>query len=278
MQDIYYRSPEEQKANLESQIKRFCPALIFHQLHWVDKPTHFVIDDISPHFPYLSVEEKTKRLENFTHNRLQFLSLFTLCESLTLIGSPLLQQIDPEIALVVFPGAGANTVKLILDHQGLFNRFRAILIGASRIKNSETGLTESIFLSEIRTKPKETKVIKTVIVIDDVIDTAATIKAVKRELSCHNATWYAATPILLSPFFYEGRNNFPSSVEAYQGILASLVIGAKEPPPINSLSSFLEQGQKAERLIERSLTYVSSNEDRIYLLETLSDLRNMVRY
>lgn len=118
------------------------------------------------------------------------------------------------------------------------------------------------------------KEISTVIVLDDVISSGRTIEAVKVQAghAFPNAVWYAASWI----------SQYKPSYLGYEDILTALTIRKKgvSMAPINSLSTLVDNHQRAKSFAERNLLDPESFLRLINDISSYSNLssRNVVSY
>lgn len=283
MQDRYLLRPaEEQAAYLADKLRILYPNLEFDKFEWIGNPNmHLVIDDLSCKSTDPAVTKAISTFESSCNGFIKVYSISQLTKTLEKSIRFLLDEQRQEKALLIFPGEGAETVKSVLSPNLLID-LPSVVVPAKRIKDPQSGKVLGTDLSwdkrilEDLVSEGEPHVF---IVIDDVIDSGRTIIDLKRKIGSENVRWYAATPVAFSPLTHEGKESFPSSIEGYKKIFASVVLqGVTNPVPLNSLSSFVEGGKKTEKLVGKCLGYyvVPGNENDF--INSLLQLRLLFGY
>lgn len=266
MREIYIqRSDSERKARMETELRATFPRLHFAMAEWIGNPNaHLVIDDITVN---ANGQEVTDGISMFSFYCRKGITVYPITDLTTSLATDLaefLGKLDPNRTMIILPGEGALTVRNALPKQ-LFENFPSVIVKARRIKDPETGDAIGVALpgarEDIQTAIEDLP-IENILVVDDVIDTGKTIQELQREANIPYAAWSAAAPIMYSPLPY-GRNLlFPTSVEGYDDLYAAMIIqGESNPVPLNSLSSFLEGGEKTDRLIAKCLAQYVDAQD-----------------
>lgn len=280
MQDIY-RPIQESRPYAALELENTHPNLLFRNFSWIDDPRkHLVIDDISAKFVGLEVKAAVAMAEALCRGGIKIYEMDDLVRNLYVELSPFLESRNPAKTLLVFPGEGAQTVKDCMP-QDVIARFPWITLEAHRIKDSQ-GEVLGIDLSNVQELLDAlggSDAIEDVIVIDDVIDTGSTLNAIRQAAEADHLSWFAAAPIVYSPLIYPDRKSFPSSIEGYEKVFAAEVIqGVNNPTPLNSLTSFVEGGEKTDRLVKKCLDLFVAPEDAQAFLDTLFRLHGVLVY
>lgn len=281
MKERFLEVPEDRSLDLRSELRRLFPKLEFRRFEWVGDPNiHLAIDDLTFREDSELIKNAAKNLEDCCQGQLRIYPITSITEGMVELTTGLLRTCDPESTLIIFPGEGAISVRDNLPQRMIVD-FRSVVVEARRIRNREKGTIEGIEMPGVKRNldiATNKMSLKTVLVIDDVIDTGSTINELRKEAAYPNTKWYAATPIMFSPLSYNGRINFLSSVEGYEKIFASLIVQGKENPvPLNSLSSFVEGSEKTQRLVGKCLDYYVKPEERALFVNSLLQLRCALR-
>lgn len=242
---------------------------------------HLVIDDLSCQVRDTRISQAVRVFERSCNGAVKVYSVSLLCAELEASMEGLLENCDPQKTVMVFPGEGAETVKAVLSNK-LRNQFRTISVAAKRMKDAKSSEIIGIDLPWPREKfdeVTETEKISTVIVFDDVIDSGATLQAVNKKLIYSNASWYAGALIIFCPLPYAEHEPYVYSVEGYEKVFASVILqrGGNQVP-LNSLSSFVEGGEKCEKLVEHMLRQFVGPQDRDQFVGSLLALRELLGY
>lgn len=282
MKDIFSRLVEEEIAAAKDTVNKRFPKLMYESFLWVDDPSRrLAIDDVSYRVSDPLVQTEIQKhiavIKIVTNNGLVVYSLIDLTKKLTDIMKPTIDIIDRNKTLIIYPGEGAQTVRSIAQ---IPSDFPTLVIPARRIKDPETGKTIGTDLPTI-TDTISTDEIETVLVIDDVIDTGNTLISLKEKLGLHQSRWLGATPMMFSPVIYSDRPPNGSSIDQYDEVFAGVLIqGRKNPIQLNSLSSFIESGEKRDRLISecRNAFFPKSQDHYDRFTNATVQIRNLLAH
>lgn len=278
MQDIFFRLKGEQQAAHELRVKKSFSKLEFKKLELVDSTTHLVLDDLSYRLPNKEVLDIIKGFEFSCNRGIKVYPVKKLTIDLEKTLLDFLTKCDLGKTVIIYPGEGAETVKSAMT-SGILDSFQAITVSAKRLK-SQTGEVTGIDLpwgKEVLKDIADISKVNTLLIIDDVIDSGKTIQALKSNMGFPEATWYAAALIVYSPFFCEERKGFDSSIDGYERIFASVVIEG-DKISLNSLSSFVEGGQKTELLVNKCLSQYVREVDKPLFIDSLLQLGRLFGY
>lgn len=262
---------EVQEQALREKIRKEYPFLYMDYFLLVDtQTTRLVIDDIS-YRAQAPVKDEIETLTLSCKGWVEVYDARALTFALAQKISRLLNTVDPRRTLIIFPGNGARVVKDLLP-QDLLGDIKSLELPAQR-KITSNGIVDGVTLYDITRARKVAGDIRleTLIVLDDVIVTGATLTATREAFPGRSVEAFAGSLFTLSPL-QRKRTNKSTSIEDYRFIITSIVYqGATGIPPLNSLSTLIGDSEKSNTVRTKYLQdYV---EDKKTFLEAVKQLR-----
>jgi hypothetical protein len=271
---------EVKQAEAESRISKEFPTLAFDRFMLVDPATtRLAIDDVS----YRARKPLTEELAALTSSLVGELKVYdveALAKALEPRVTSLLQEKDPERTLLVFPGTGANVVLQLLM-ENVISDFIAkngqlAKMPTKRLVNAKTGEIEGVEIVGVEVLRKGfQRSVDTIIVLDDVIASGATLDTIQAQLQIPSKDWYAETLMTLSPLQNRKRSTTARLLffEYYQSVQSPIVYqGTTGIPPLNSLSTLIGTSEKSELVRSRYIDKYVNNKD--LFMDSIASIRN----
>lgn len=249
---------------------------------WIEShSSHCVIDDLTCRIRDLRVAKAVQVFQASCTGAVKVYSATALTARLEIMMKGLADSCDPDHTLLIFPGEGAQAVKASLSRQ-FRKRFRSISVIARRVRDPKTGRVRSIDLpwsEQCLRKLVTRENIRILIVLDDVIDTGATLEALKKKVSRKNIAWYAGAPLIVSRLHCAEEATYKTRLERYEQVFATVMLEARNSlVSLNSLSSFLEGGEKTNRLVAKFLNQYVGSFNRTRFIEAIQTLGVLLGY
>lgn len=165
-----------------------------------------------------------------------------------------LEKSQGKTTIMMFPMNGALVIKNLLGDN--FEDYPLVDVQTQRRIDMTTGATLGVDISN----QEEIKEIlsrlepENIIIVDDVIVTGSTLRAIKNAFSIDSTSqWYACSLMALSPLQNRQRSKTsPSSIEGYDSINAVVVYqGLSGTPAVNSLSTLIGDSDKSNAVRSR---------------------------
>lgn len=264
---------EVQELALREKIGKEYPSLYTEDFLLVNTQTTLLaIDDIS-YRSRSSIQDEIEMLILSCKGWVEVYDARALTKILAQKLCRLLDVVNTQRALIFFPGNGAKVVKDLLP-ENLLSDLVTIEIPARR-KIAVNGAVERVTLSDItRLRKIATEMnLGTLIVLDDVIVTGATLTAVREALPARTVQAFAGSLFTLSPFQNRRRANTPSSIESYNSIITSVIYqGTTGIPPLNSLSTLIGSSEKSKAVRTKYIEdYVEEKEAFLSTVQLLQE-------
>src|SRR3989344_168576 len=231
------------------KVERDYPRLYMDKLKLVDtQSTRLAIDDVS-YCAKESIQEYIELLALSCKGWLEVYDAESLIQGLSQKIGEFLTVLDKEKSLLIFPGNGAKVLKDLMPEE-LVGGFPSIEISTQRKVDPQTGAVLGV---DIIRKPKIDTKIDNILIVDDVIATGTTLRAIKDSISLRNANWFACSMMTLSPIQNRQRSKESAcGIDGYSSITCPIVYqGTTGTPPLNSLSNFIGVSEKSEMVRER---------------------------
>lgn len=268
----------------EQTIKDRFPNLEYSEFRIVDNSRERLgIEDVSIAIPEKD-EQVRESVESFImacKGFIYFYSAQDLSARLNDKLDSLLGQLDPKKTLLVFPGNGAKTTKDLMRPE-IFKFFGTLDLEVMRVLEDNMSVSRVNVLTgknEIRkVLPKK---IEACVLIDDVLLTGSTAQSSRQFLSplVDEVQWYGSTWMALSPLQSKTRRDndaYKSSLPGFSRVVTVVLYqGTNGVPANNSLSSFIESGERSKIITERyKEKYVEDLETFETALDSLRRLKN----
>ncbi len=187
-----------------------------------------------------------------------------------LLNWPGWESLDKKETLIIFPGNGAEIVKIFLnsENSNFLKEWENIKVDARR--EWKPGENPRSFVDTIGDKKEFFLKYKDIIVIDDVISSGSTIQKLYKENEAYfpNAKWRFLSWVSLpetnkteemayETFSSQNLNLYDKNNEEIIQDKNNKKTGKK--PPINSISTFLEKKDRAENYARRNLGQNADN-------------------
>jgi hypothetical protein len=192
----------------------------------------------------------------------------------------ILEKLDPEKSILIFPGNGAQTVKQLIRPE-IFKFFSWLDLDVRRILSEKMSVNRvDVTTGRNVVRERLPSKLNSCVVIDDVLMSGSTAQSVRSFLDPRDdLEWYAATWMTLSPLQAKPRqapNIFKSSLPGYISVTTNVLYqGSSGIPANNSLSSFIGDGEKSKIVVDRYREkYVDDLNTFNGILETLRKLKN----
>lgn len=247
----FYQREEKNKERL----KREYPSLQYQQFILLDDDYRIFIDDISlPNDDSILIHQKIEQLASACSGGTYIYSINDLTNQLKKQLNTMLENMQKNSVLLIFPGEGSQSVKKLLFNDMAL--YKTIDIPARRKIDTSSGKVEGVdiliqdnfhdYLSE--------NDIKTILLIDDVIATGTTAVNI-RERCDKNIVFIAAPLLMFSPIQnkqYEYNRQPPSGIKGFTKIATPLVYqGLGKIPPVNSISTLMGQSDRSKIIRDR---------------------------
>ena len=236
------------KETVRSRISKDFSGIYWDKLILVDNTTtRLAIDDIS-YRAQSPIQENIELLQLACKGWLEVYDAEELTIALSEKLAALLRAVNTNKTIMVFPGNGAKIVRdllptIILD--GIVN----IDVSTKRTVNAKTGAVEDVEIGEKNVVRKAISDInaQTIIVLDDVIATGATLSALRDSFPARNLEWFAGSLMMLSPVQKKTRIKRESGIDGYTSIISPLIYqGVTGAPALNSLYTFIGNSEKSQ--------------------------------
>lgn len=184
----------------------------------------------------------------------------------------LLNTMNRKRCVVIFPGNGAEVVKDLLPPD--ITEEVTVLELPTQRKFGIKGILEGVTISDVTKARKvivDTKV-ESIVVLDDVIVTGATLTAIRGNIPGRGIAWYAGSLLMRSPL--QGKKTIiRSGVEGYDATITPIVYqGTTGTPAVNSLSTLTGNSEKS--IAVRAKYMVDYVENKEAFLKTIQILQN----
>lgn len=240
----------EKSTTVEAQLKEKYPDLKFIQGCLVDGAV--LIADILPFLSAYDFETAetvynlTQQLNRTSKITLQVVDAGTLNYQLLQVLDPFSRIRNP---LLIFPGEGARIMANYCKNLSpSFDLERAVFLPCQRVKREK----EFEILADYSPLPEKIDT-ERVVIVDDVVATGLTTQAIAGELKKRygNIKVIVATWLFLNPTTKENQAS-PSGIKNVNITVATLALKGNyvARPPINSLSCFIRNGDKYDRVKE----------------------------
>ncbi len=270
-------SEEVQQRVLSERIGKEYPLLYMEKFVLVDtQTTRIGIDDIS----YRAIEPIEEDIEMLALSCRGWLEIYRaeeLTSTMIMKLQRLLDTVNRRRVMMIFPGNGARVVQDLLP-KDITESVSTIEIPTQR-KVGLKGAVEDVVINDTTRARKiiSDNKIETVIVLDDVIATGATLEALREAIPGRNIEWYAGSLLMRSPLQRSKKTTAQCGVEGYNAIISSIVYqGTTGTVPINSLSTLIATSELSEAV--RSRYMINYVEDRKAFLDTIQRLQQKVRF
>jgi adenine/guanine phosphoribosyltransferase-like PRPP-binding protein len=269
-------SLEVLKDNAKSRLGREFPALTYDRLVMVDpKQTRLGIDDVSA-LTNTSLEENIAFLMLACKGEMFLYDAATFTKALSEKLDRLIDVSGRSKTVLIFPGNGAQTVKGLLP-KGILDGTTVIDVPTVR-KVSAQKTVEGVTITNATQGRKIIADVKpqTIVVVDDVIASGATLSTLQEAFPGRKIEWNAAALLSLSPIqrrkFVNGTK---SGIEGYENIVSPIVYqGTSGIPAVNSISTLIGSSEKSEAVRTR---YVEDFVvDQALFNEALKELREKI--
>ncbi|MCL5746700.1 MAG: phosphoribosyltransferase domain-containing protein [Patescibacteria group bacterium] len=263
--------------DMQTRLRRDYPALYWDRFVLVDTSnTRLAIDDIS-YRAQISLQEDIETSQVACRGWLEVYDAQDLTFALDRKLETLLRTVNKKKTVLIFPGAGAQVVKELLP-QELTDGLNTVEIPTQRVVNPKTGSIEEVELGEknrVRRALSDTKA-ETVIVLDDVIVTGATLKTIQQTFPMKHLEWFACALMTLSPLRRRNKSKNQCGVEGYKAVTSPVIYqGITGIPPLNSLSMLIGNSNKSRSVRDKYLeNYV---DDKETFLEAIQMMRGKVK-
>lgn len=242
----------------EQTIRNQFPNLVYSEFRLIDNRSERLgIDDLSFTMPDKQaliqelVELFVLSCKGFTY----FYSAQELSIGLNNKLDDVLEKLDPERTVLVFPGKGAQAVKQLVRPE-VFKFFASLDISVKRLLAQDMSVSRvNVLTGRNDIKPFLPKKLVSCVIIDDVLLSGATAQTVRSNLDQRkNFDWYAAAWMALSPLQAKARKApdcNQSSLPGFRKVVTKILYqGENGIPANNSLSSFAEFDEKSGIVIE----------------------------
>lgn len=265
----------------EQKIRTAFPNLDYREFKLLDnKQERLGIDDLSTQYSKEKVKELAELFTLACKGFIYFYSAEYMSLSLNNQLDNLLERLNPERTLLVFPGNGAQAVKTLIRPE-VFKFFGSLDLQVQRI------LSQDMSVSRVDILTGKTLIHKglspklcSCVVIDDVLLTGTTAQSIRKFLDDRdNLEWYMGTWMSLSPLQSRPKrelDQFGSSLPGYRKVVTNILYqGISGIPANNSLSSFAEFDEKSNLIIDGyKRKYVEDLETFDHVIEALRRLKN----
>jgi hypothetical protein len=234
------------------------PNLEYGELKAVDnRQERFAIDDLSYKNPSCRTQFR-EAMELFTLACTGYVNIYTaegLAISLNRQLEDLIERLDPERTLFIFPGNGARATKELLPGSVL-NTFSSVDLNVCRKVLPDMSISGvEVLTSKPVIKQALPKRLENCVLVDDVVGSRTTALAVKSAMDQDSRyEWYAASWMTLSPLQVRGKkeDQFQSGILGFRKAITALVYqGESGNPANNSLSSFIGSDPRSQTVTER---------------------------
>lgn len=265
------------RADAQKRLSEKYPSLYFDRLELVDnRSARIVVDDVSYRATGNIAETIEFLLVACKGNTLLF-DTWRLTKELSGKLQRLLAITPAQRTAVLFPGEGARVVRELFP-QSLLDNVAVISVPTRRNVDARTKMLSGVTVGNVTQTRKQLAEIRvnTIIVVDDVIASGATLMALREAFPGKNVDWYAGAQLARSPSQNnKGRVTSQSGIEGFRSVIAPVVYqGINGIPAVNSLSTLIGTSEKSEAIRERYMeNYVT---DPYIFLEMVQQLQQSV--
>lgn len=262
----------------EYKLKEWYPNLQFEKYNYIADPAYYrIIDDLSD-----STEDFSSQMRKIEQNSRGFVEVYdqrAMAELLSFSMEPLMNTFSPNELLIISPGGGGkrlweampDTMRLIYPQiQVAVSRDPSDKKQMTITPQSYNSLTNSI------ERGRDTG-LKSVLILDDTINTGATDKFIRDVSGGTDLSWMAASPIMLAPSFSRPKKDSVCGIEGFDFVFASEILtGANEKVPFNFLSSLTKPERNIDgdaRVLNNLLSKAGTIDEQYEILRALKHVQ-----
>lgn len=232
------------------------PKLVYSESVLVDNTRErLCIDDVSNKIPGRAreIQELLELLVLSSRGTLNLFDAQSLSATLNRQLESLLTNQNPEETLVIFPGAGSQPVKDLIE-TGILKPFPCLELQTQRLLGPDKRVQKvDILTGKTIVRRYLTKKITMCALIDDVLVSGLTAQSIRDYIDPKGKLrWIAMTWMSLSPLQSSTRQLASSGLPNFEWLFTSILYqGLRGIPVNNSLSTLIGTGEKSRAILEK---------------------------